>query len=139
MNLLVKRDIYNEKNTLGKLFVDGVFLCYTCEDKVRDYNRDGDLEDEGEKKVYGETAIPQGEYLVVLTMSNRFKKVLPEILNVRYFKGVRIHSGNTAADSHGCILVGMDRTDEGVWRSRMAMNKLMKLLTGQEVIILKIE
>lgn len=138
MRLKLIRDIKNEKNTLGMLYIDDEFFCYTCEDKVRDYNNDGDFEDEGEGKIYGETAIPKGEYLIALTFSNRFQKILPEILNVRYFTGVRIHAGNTAKDSHGCVLVGMDRSEEGVWRSKMAMNKLMAKLNSEKVIILEI-
>lgn len=94
MNLTLKRIELGDNYTIGKLYVDNVFECYTLEDKVR-------LE-----KIKGETAIPTGTYKVIITKSNRFKKDLPLILNVMNFEGVRIHAGNTDKDTEGCILVG---------------------------------
>lgn len=114
--LVLKRDIFTDEFTLGKITVDGVHFCYTVEDMVRT------------EKVAGKTAIPFGKYKILVTLSARFKKMLPLLLDVPNFTGVRIHSGNTAADSEGCILVGLGRTDTGVSRSRDAMASLMKLL-----------
>lgn len=139
MELRLKRDKKAEKFTLGQLFIDNDFFCYTVEDKVRDANNDGDLKDVGEAKVYGETAIPKGEYKVIISMSNRFKKEMPEILNVPEFTGIRIHAGNTATDSHGCIIVGTIRTDDGVGLSRQCFTKLMTKLNGKKDIKLIIE
>jgi hypothetical protein len=96
--------------TIGKLYVDGVDTCYTLEDIVRP---DGE-------KVYGETAIPAGRYRVVITFSNRFRRDLPLLLDVPNFEGIRIHPGNTAADTHGCILVGMERSGDTITHSRVA-------------------
>lgn len=106
MKLTVKRVALKDTYTIGKLSIDGVYFCDTLEDKVRDLNKDGDLDDAGETKVYGETAIPYGTYKIVLSYSNRFERVLPEILGVKGFEGIRIHGGNTAKDTHGCLLVG---------------------------------
>lgn len=114
--LVLKRDIFTDEFTLGKITVDGVHFCYTVEDMVRT------------EKVAGKTAIPFGKYKILVTLSARFKKMLPLLLDVPNFTGVRIHAGNTAADSEGCILVGLGRTDTGVSRSRDAMVALMKLL-----------
>lgn len=114
--LLLKRDILEDGFTLGRISVDGVHFCYTVEDAVRD------------TKIAGKTAIPFGNYKIVVTPSPRFKTMLPLLLDVPNFTGIRIHAGNTAADSEGCILVGMGRTDNGVSRSRDAMAALMKLL-----------
>jgi hypothetical protein len=97
MHLLLNREYLKDKYTIGTLYIDGVYLCETIEDKVR------------EKKVYGETAIPYGVYIVSLTMSYKFKRVLPLIQNVPNFTGIRIHRGNTADDSHGCILPGENK------------------------------
>lgn len=116
MNLLLNRDVLGDDFTLGKLSIDGKFFCYTVEDKVR------------EKKIPAVTAIPYGTYKVSLTMSNRFKKILPLLHDVPEFTGVRIHSGNTAADSEGCIIVGLERHSKGVLRSRSAMDALMDVL-----------
>jgi len=138
MKIEVKRTSFNETNTLGKMSIDGVHFCYTVEDKVRDYN-DGDLEDKGEEKVYGETAIPKGDYKVILSMSNRFKRILPEIQNVKGFAGIRIHNGNTALDSHGCLIVGYKQSKEGVYESRKATEDLIKKLTGVKDITIHIE
>lgn len=124
--ITVKRDTYNPKNTLGKLYINDVFFCETLEDVVRDINKDGDLDDAGETKVYGETAIPSGAYKMIINMSNRFKKEMPLLLNVKGFDGIRIHSGNTEADTHGCILVGLTRTkDNKIGQSQLAFSKLM--------------
>ncbi len=133
------RDLKNDKYTLGKLSIDGVHFCYTVEDKVRDLNNDGDLDDSGESKVYGETAIPAGRYEIVLSMSNRFKKIMPEILDVKGFSGIRIHAGNTAIDSHGCIIIGLNREPNGVGLSRICYTKLMEKLKDRGKIYITIE
>jgi hypothetical protein len=126
--LVLKRDIFTDEFTLGKITVDGVHFCYTVEDMVRT------------EKVAGKTAIPFGKYKILVTLSARFKKMLPLLLDVPNFTGVRIHSGNTAADSAGCIICGLERTKNGVAKSRDAMNKLMSLLensqkAGEEITI----
>lgn len=96
MKLQVVRETFTPKSTIGKLYIGGRFFCYTLEDVDRDKNKDGDLNDAGEQKVYGETAIPKGTYKVTLTMSNRFKVVMPLLSNVAGFEGIRIHTGNYA-------------------------------------------
>lgn len=123
--LKVVRDTYGPDYTQGRLYINDIFFCDTLEDRCRDLNKDGDLDDNGEAKVYGETAIPAGKYKMILSMSNRFKKLMPEILKVKGFEGIRIHAGNTKADTHGCILVGLSRTRGGVGQSRDAFIKLM--------------
>ena len=72
-------------------------------------NKDGDLLDEYERKIYGETAIPFGKYEIELSISPKFKRLLPLLLDVKHFTGIRIHRGNTAEDSHGCILPGENK------------------------------
>lgn len=118
MLLSVIREPSKNGCTLGELLLDGVHECWTIEDEIRD------------EKIPGETAIPAGKYRVVLTMSKRFGKVLPELVNVPNYAGVRIHTGNTAADTEGCILVGAEKGEASVLRSRDAMLELMAALTG---------
>lgn len=120
MELILNRILLGNESTIGELFIDSKYFSDTLEDRVRP---------KGEK-VYGETAIPEGTYTVVLSYSPKFKKVLPEILNVPNFTGIRIHSGNTSADSSGCILVGEWDESKANWisNSRVTMNKLMSLL-----------
>ena len=102
--------------TLGQLFVDDQPQCFTCEDVVREVEG-APVKD---WKIAAETAIPRGTYEVIITHSVHFNKELPLLLNVPGFSGVRIHSGNTAADTEGCILVGEKIVGEAVLESRKA-------------------
>ncbi len=123
MLITVRREQFLPHCTIGRLFVDGVFECYTLEDAVRE------TADPVERwKIPGETAIPRGMYPVTLTLSPRFKRVLPLLGGVRGFSGVRIHSGNTAEDTEGCILVGTTRLPAGVGNSRIAFSRLFAKL-----------
>lgn len=98
---------------------DWLFICNTLEDTVRATG----------VKVYGETAIPSGKYKFIMTMSNRFKKIMPLLLNVTGFDGIRIHSGNTSVDTHGCILLGTNNEVGKVTQSTIAYNKLISLIS----------
>ena len=93
--------------------IDTLYECFTLEDVER------------EVKIPGKTAIPTGEYKLILDYSNRFKRIMPHILDVPGFEGVRIHSGNTDADTDGCILVGKTTKDGTVGLSRIAFANLM--------------
>ena len=142
MKLELKRKALMDTYTIGDLFVNDVFFSNVLEDKVRDFNKDGDLNDSGETKVYGETAIPYGIYTIDLTYSNRFKKILPLIENVKGFEGIRIHPGNTAVATHGCLLVGNNTEKGKVTDSRKVFEKLMIRLVDahemKETITIKI-
>ena len=107
MELLVKRKELFENCTRGEFFIDGRRHCYTLEDKDRNLFQDTPLAIIKEKKVYGQTAIPLGTYEVKITDSKKFGKPMPLVCNVPGFEGIRIHKGNTAADTEGCVLVGM--------------------------------
>ena len=129
--------------TIGSLYINGVYLCDTIEDKVRDLNKDGDLDDPGEEKVYAETAIPYGPYAMDLTMSPKFQRLLPLIQDVPHFTGIRIHRGNTAKDSAGCIIPG-ENTDPGrVINSTkyelIIVEKMLEAIRYGEQILIKIE
>ena len=111
MIVKVVRTFKGSEYTIGKLYIDNQYFCDTLEDVVR---KDGE-------KVYGKTAIPSGMYRVKKTYSPRFKKVLPEILEVPNFSGVRIHAGNTAKDTEGCILLGLNKSKGAVLNSQNAV------------------
>lgn len=105
MNLTLKRLNLTPNYTEGELYVNGVYFCKTLEDTNRDLNKNGQF-DNNEKKVYGETCIPYGKYKVILSYSPKFKRELPEILEVPDFQGIRIHRGNKISDTLGCVLCG---------------------------------
>ena len=112
MLIEVKRFEFKDTYTVGKMYVDGVYECYTLEDVVRNGT-----------KVLGKTAIPIGEYKLIVDASVRFKQDMPHILNVPDFTGVRIHSGNTSADTDGCILLGTTWTGgDFISNSKVAFN-----------------
>ncbi|MEP6877471.1 MAG: DUF5675 family protein [Nitrosospira sp.] len=121
MELNVKRTDLSENSTIGELSVDGQFECYTLEDKVRPV------------KIKGETAITAGRYEVIINYSQRFNRQLPLLMNVPDFEGVRIHPGNTAADTEGCILVGQTKSEGFVGQSRLAFEQLFNKLQAASV------
>lgn len=126
MKLHLKRLHRTDKSTIGELTIDGKFECYTLEDIERDV------------KIKAETAIPKGTYKVIINQSNRFKRLMPLLLNVPNFEGVRIHAGNTNHDTEGCILVGRNRSKDFIGQSRKAYDKLFKKMQEAKDITLTI-
>ncbi len=116
MNLKLVRKRFTEDSTIGVLSVNGKTECFTLEDKVRAI------------KLAGKTAIPTGIYEITITFSDRFKKPLPLLLNVPHFTGIRIHSGNTAGDTEGCILVGQTQGKDFIGNSKAAFKPLFAKL-----------
>jgi hypothetical protein len=114
VNITIVRKVFTEESTVGSLSVNGEHQCFTLEDKVRAV------------KIPGKTAIPAGIYEVTITFSEKFKKPLPLLLNVPNFAGIRIHPGNTAADTEGCILVGTSQGVNMVTGSRVAFKPLFE-------------
>ena len=131
MKLRLERRWPKTAYTVGRLYVDGELFCNTLEDKVVDVNRNGRF-DGTERKVYGETAIPYGTYKVFYGWSPRFGRNLPRLLNVTAFEGILIHPGNTAKDSAGCILVGLNTEPGKLTRSRYYSDKLNKLIDAAQ-------
>lgn len=132
MKIELKRIARKETYTVGRLSIDGRYVCDTLEDKDRDQNRNGCF-DGAEKKVYAQTAIPNGTYRVTLEHSPKFSpryggRKVPYLHDVPHFEGILIHTGNTADDSAGCILVGTNSATGRVSGSLMAFNKLLPIL-----------
>jgi len=134
MKLKLVRKYLKDTYTIGKLYYwnevkkEWIYFCDTLEDKVRDLNKDGDLLDEGEKKVYGRTAIPYGKYQIVITFSPKFQRNLPLLIDVNHFEYIRIHSGNSSKDTDGCILVGRNKVKGGIVDSLKTLDNLMDML-----------
>lgn len=126
MEIKVIRTILTNEYTVGELYIDGVFYCHTIEDRYRKIQKKED-------KIYGVTAIPCGSYPVVLDFSSKYSKMMPHILDVPYFSGIRIHSGNSDEDSLGCIIVGNYVPGvAGGWvaNSKITYNKVFAKLKG---------
>lgn len=132
MELKVFRKILTDESTIGELHVNGNFFCHTLEDTDRGLIKTQPLTEIAQKKLFGQTAIPLGKYDVALTYSNRFGKYMPQVLNVPAFEGIRIHAGNKAVDTLGCLLVGMNKAENAITDSRTAYNALMKMFTAVE-------
>lgn len=132
MKLTLQRINFTDTYTEGKLFVNDIFFAYTLEDRTRDLNMDGDLNDENEGKVYGETSIPYGTYKVLLVYSPKFKTNLPLLLDVNHFKGIMIHWGNTTYDSRGCILIGDSKGIGKIYNSKPAVKRLVERMKSSQ-------
>lgn len=129
----VKRIFKGANYTIGNLYINDVYICDTLEDTVRD------LKSDGSGKIMHKTAIPKGEYKVTLEWSPKFGKILPFLHNVPFFTGILIHSGNTAEDSSGCILVGWNESKGQVLNSKIALSAIMKNLNSAKEITITIE
>lgn len=125
MDITVKRPaISDQPFTISELWVDDKFYSHVIEDRDRGIYQKDTLEYILSIKVKHETAIPYGSYQVVMSYSQRFQKYLPELLNVPGFAGIRIHAGNTEADSSGCLLPGI-KSGNKVISSRATTSKLI--------------
>lgn len=117
MKLTLNRIAYREKYTIGKLYIDGVYFCDTIEDIPR------------EVKVMNETCIPKGLYKVIINMSNRFKRLMPLLLNVPGFEGIRIHNGINQDSTSGCIVVGKNTIVGKLTQSKEYFDNLFHILS----------
>lgn len=121
MLLTLDRIDCTDERTIGRLSVEQAFECWTLEDAVR----------QG-PKIHGRTAIPAGVYRVIVSWSPRFKRELPMLEMVPGFEGIRIHPGNTAEDTEGCILVGQRRGASAIYDSRIAFDALFDKIKQAE-------
>jgi hypothetical protein len=110
--LCLERMVFTDESTIGELYIDGDFFCYTLEDTCR------------RNKVPGKTAIPAGHYEIIVTQSVRFNRPMPLLLDVPNYEGIRIHTGNTALDTDGCILVGLRQGENVIYDSRKTFDLL---------------
>ena len=126
LDMKLVREQFKDTQTVGKLYLNGVYFCDNLEDKNRDLNKNG-IFDGTEKKVYSETCIPFGQYKVIINQSPRFKRLMPRLLNVPHFDGILIHNGVTEKNSAGCILVG-SYDGQKLVRSKEIFNKLFEIM-----------
>lgn len=137
LELFLKRFMFTENATYGRLHVGCEFFCYILEDTDRR------LEDGGEK-IYGKTAIPRGRYEVIINYSNRFQKELPLLKDVPGFTGVRIHAGNSPRDTEGCLLPGLRIAPDKEWiyssgaAFRPLFEKIQKALKDKQSVFIEV-
>lgn len=123
VQLRIERLWYYPRTTIGKLYINDEFFCYTLEDTVRPFGI----------KVPGDTAIWDGTYIIELEYSERFDRILPEIKDVPFFSETKLHGGNTHKDTLGCPLIAFNRDGAKIWGS--AEKELVELLRGKKVIL----
>ena len=133
MRILLQRHALKAGYTIGRMEINGKYFCDTLEDTDRGL-RESMTEDEiAALKVKGATAIPIGTYRIDMqTRSPRFGRVLPRLVSVKGYAGVLIHSGNTADDTEGCILVGENRERGKVLNSRATLERLLVFLRAAQ-------
>ncbi len=130
MEIIITRIAKKADYTIGVMKINGRKVCDTLEPHCIDWSKD--------KKVKGKTAIPEGRYRVKMSMSRKFGKHMPYLMDVPNFNGVMIHQGNTPKNTQGCIIVGYNTIRGLVLKSRQAMEKIEEYLdtaaeTKQEI------
>ena len=111
--------IIKEVSEEYKTYEEEEYFCDTLEPTWRNYKHGG-------RKIKGCSAIPEGRYAVVISYSPKFEQWLPILLGVPNFSGIRIHAGNTSADTEGCILVGKNKIVGQLVDSRIWLHRLKK-------------
>lgn len=131
MEMKLNRDILTPISSMGVLTIDGEHECFTLEDEDRKLEAGGE-------KLFAKTAIPRGRYKVELDWSPKYSRDMPHVQDVPGFTGIRIHAGNRAEDTEGCILVGQSRNENWLRDSKIAFDALLQKLNtawaaGEEV------
>ena len=118
MQVVLWRKYRKAEYTIGRVYIDGQFFCNSLEDTDRglmQYMSAGEI---ANIKIKGATAIPAGEYKITRTYSPRFKRLVPQVMNVKGFSGIRVHAGSSAKDTEGCLLLGDNTIKGGLTNSR---------------------
>ena len=138
MRIEIVRIAFKNTYTIGKLYVDGKYFSDVLEDVDRGLDSSMTESEILKKKVKGQTAIPTGHYVINITYSPKYKRMMPLLLDVKGFSGIRIHSGNSSKDTEGCLLVGKNKKVGMVLESRDTYQRLFKMMEGQKEITIDI-
>jgi len=138
MKIKLVRQVFTDKSTIGSLYVNDVFFCYTLEDKDRGLDQSQSLIMIQAKKLFGITAIPYGKYPLIVNKSPKFGRLLPRLQGIKGFDGVLIHRGNSAEHSHGCILVGYKKGTDCIMESTKAEADLITILQRESTHTIEI-
>jgi hypothetical protein len=138
MKIKVVREVFTDKSTIGSLYLNDKFFCYTLEDKDRGLDQSQSLIIIQAKKLFGITAIPYGKYPLIVNKSPKFGRLLPRLQGIKGFDGVLIHRGNSAEHSHGCILVGYKKGTDCIMESTKAEADLITILQRESTHTIEI-
>jgi hypothetical protein len=138
MKIKVVRETFTDKSTIGSLYLNDVFFCYTLEDKDRGLDQSQSVFTIQVKKLFGITAIPYGKYPLIVNKSPKFGRLLPRLQGIKGFDGVLIHRGNSAEHSHGCILVGYKKGTDCIMESTKAEADLITILQRESTHTIEI-
>jgi hypothetical protein len=138
MKIKVVREVFTDKSTIGSLYLNDVFFCYTLEDKDRGLDQSQSVFTIQAKKLFGITAIPYGKYPLIVNKSPKFGRLLPRLQGIKGFDGVLIHRGNSAEHSHGCILVGYKKGTDCIMESTKAEADLITILQRESTHTIEI-
>lgn len=130
MNILLKRFALKPLYTVGHIYIDGKYITDSLEPPSRHLTSEMKVSAIQRAKLPDGTAIPTGTYRILITRSPRFGKWLPLLLDVPGFSGVRIHAGNTKADTTACILPGKNRYPGRVISSTLALHDIINRMTA---------
>jgi hypothetical protein len=138
MKIKVVREVFTDKSTIGSLYLNDVFFCYTLEDKDRGLCQTDSLINIKAKKIWGQTAIPKGTYEMIVNKSPKFGRLLPRLMGVKGYEGVLIHRGNNHNHSAGCILVGYKKGIDCIMESTKAEADLITILQRESTHTIEI-
>ena len=138
MKIKLIRQVFTDKSTIGSLYLNDVFFCYTLEDKDRGLDQSQSVFTIQSKKLFGITAIPYGKYPLIVNKSPKFGRLLPRLQGIKGFDGVLIHRGNSAEHSHGCILVGYKKGTDCIMESTKAEADLITILQKESTHTIEI-
>lgn len=142
LRLMIDRAWKKADYTISRFFVNDERWCECLEDTDRGLASSMSISEVKAKKVYGKTAIPSGKYQVTLTYSQKFRKYLPLVNDVKCFSGIRFHAGNTNRDTEGCILLGKNTkvgmvTNSAYWTDRL-IGAIRNAIDHGEIVTLEI-
>lgn len=129
MKIDLVRTLFTNKSTIGDFIINDSWYAFSLEDKDRQWQADGSiLPWKPSLKIPKETAIPYGQYEVIINFSNKFQRDMPLLLNVPDYIGIRIHNGSYADHTDGCPLIGFNREADMIYNSKSAFNSFMPIL-----------
>lgn len=129
MTIRIDRKWKKAEYTISRVYINGRYLgCNALEDTDRGLLQAMQIAEIQKRKIKGKTAIPRGYYDVKITWSEKYQRNMPLVVDVPGFSGIRLHSGNSAKDTEGCILFGKNDKVGWISDSRYWTDKIYRLI-----------